>query len=101
MINSTENPRHVKPRTEVCDQLALAAGHIYEALRLAEHGDIRTMMGETAHIINTLTTLVSDTHKARRFRIVKRHEEGNTYRKMADEIGISYQRVAQIAKGNK
>lgn len=101
MINSTENPRHVKPRTEVSDQLALAAGHIYEALRLAEQGDIRTMMGETAHIIDTLTTLVSDTHKARRFRIVKRHEEGNTYRKMADEIGISYQRVAQIAKGNK
>jgi len=101
MINSTENLRHRRIRIEVSEQLALAAGHIYEALRLAEQGDIRTMMGETAHIINTLTTLVSDTHKARRFRIVKRHEEGNTYRKMAEEIGISYQRVAQIAKGNK
>lgn len=71
------------------------------AIRCAELQDLRTMMQDTNSIITTLNRMISEVSAARRIAINRKHQQGTTYRAMADEIGISYQRVAEIAKGKK
>lgn len=71
------------------------------AISRAEQQGIRELMRETTRIIDTLNMMISEASTARRIAVNKKHREGSTYRDMAAEIGISYQRVAQIAKGNK
>lgn len=73
----------------------------YTAIRRAEEQTLGDMMRDTTRIIDTLNMMISEASTARRVAVNKKHREGFTYRDMADEIGISFQRVAQIARGNK
>jgi len=95
------NTSTVTNRTVIDQQLQSIREQTHMAISRAEKQNIGDMMRDTNSIINTLNTMISEVSTARRIAVNKKHEQGTTYREMAEEIGISYQRVAEIAKGRK
>ena len=87
------------PSEKLEQQLKQIKQSTLSAIGYAEQNSLGQMMQDTNTIINTLNSMISEVSTARRIAVNRQHQAGITYRKMADEIGISYQRVAEIAKG--
>jgi hypothetical protein len=101
MNSSTETTVFKSSDEKFSFQLRQIRASTMIAIRCAEQHDLGRMMRDSNEIINMLNSMISEVSTARRVAINKHHQAGFTYRKMADEIGISYQRVAEIAKGTK
>lgn len=74
--------------------------HVHAAINAAEKQTPDEMMtASTPALIDTLLELIGDVSQSRRMLIRQMRNNGYTLRAVADVVGLSHQRVAQIEAG--
>lgn len=75
---------------------------VHQAITVAEQSTPRQMLTvDTPQIVDALNECLADVKTSRSVVVRHMHNNGDSYRKIADTIGLSPQRVGQMVVGKK